>query len=72
VLPAGTPDAIVRRPNKAMSDAIDSPGVGDRLAQLGNKIAPAQQRTPEYLATFIRSEITKWAAPIRMSGVSLE
>jgi tripartite-type tricarboxylate transporter receptor subunit TctC len=72
VLPAGTPDALVRRLNKAMSDALDSPGVGDRLAELGNRVASAQQRTPEYLATFIRSEIAKWAAPIRTSGVSLE
>ena len=34
--------------------------------------ASAQQRTPEYLAKFLESEIRKWAAPIKASGVSVE
>jgi tripartite-type tricarboxylate transporter receptor subunit TctC len=72
VLPVGTPDVIVRRLNKALSEALDSPEVSDRLAQLGNIVSPAQQRTPEYLGAFIRSEIAKWAGPIRASGMSLE
>jgi tripartite-type tricarboxylate transporter receptor subunit TctC len=71
VLPKGTPDAIIRRLNKALSDALDTPAVKDRLTQLGNTIVPPAQRTPEYLAKFIRSEIAKWAGPIKASGVSM-
>jgi hypothetical protein len=26
--------------------------------------------TPEYLATFVQSEIVKWAAPIKASGAT--
>jgi hypothetical protein len=35
-------------------------------------VAPPHQRSSEYLGQFIRSEIDKWAGPIRASGVSLE
>jgi tripartite-type tricarboxylate transporter receptor subunit TctC len=60
------------RLNKAMSDVLDSPAVRDRLTELGNAIVPPPQRTPEYLAMFIRSEIEKWAGPIRASGISMD
>ena len=72
VLPRGTPSAIVRRLNKAMSDALDTPAVRDRLTRLGNTVVPPAQRTPEYLAAFIQSEIAKWAGPIKASGVTIE
>jgi tripartite-type tricarboxylate transporter receptor subunit TctC len=72
VFPAGTPDAIVQRLNKAMSDALDSPVVNGRLKDLGNMVALPHQRTPQYLAKLIRSEIAKWAGPIRASGASLD
>jgi tripartite-type tricarboxylate transporter receptor subunit TctC len=72
VAPVRTPEAIVRRLSKAMSDALDQPAVNGRYQQLGNMVAPPPQRTPEYLGGFIRSEIDKWAGPIRASGVSLE
>ena len=67
--PKGTPDAIIRRLNRAMSDALDTPAVGDRLRDLGTIPVRPKRRTPEYLTQFIMSEIEKWAAPIRASGV---
>jgi len=72
MLPKRMPDAIVRRLNAAMSDALDSPAVKDRLTQLGNVVVPRAQRTPEYLAKFLASEIGKWAGPIKASGVSMD
>ena len=72
VAPARTPGAIVRRLNKAMSDALDGPVASERYKRLGNTVAPPPQRSPEYLGKFIRSEIDKWAGPIRASGVALE
>jgi tripartite-type tricarboxylate transporter receptor subunit TctC len=71
VLPKGTPNAIVRRLNKALSVTLDSTAVKDRLTQLGNTVVPPAQRTPEYLARFISSEIAKWAGPIKASGTSM-
>jgi tripartite-type tricarboxylate transporter receptor subunit TctC len=72
VLPPRTPDAIVRRLNKAGSDAIDTPSVRERLAAVGVTVIPPQRRSPEYLAKYIPSEIEKWAGPIKASGVSGE
>ena len=71
-LPKGTPDPIVRRLNAAMSQALDTPWVRERLEKLGLEVPESAQRTPEYLATFLESEIRKWAAPIKASGVSVE
>ena len=71
-LPKGTPDPIVRRLNAAMSQALDTPWVRERLEKLGLEVPEPAQRTPEYLAAFLESEIKKWAAPIKASGVSVE
>jgi tripartite-type tricarboxylate transporter receptor subunit TctC len=72
VAPARTPEPIVRRLNKAMSDALDGPVASERYRRLGNTVAAPAQRSPEYLGQFIRNEIDKWAGPIRASGVVME
>jgi len=72
VLPLNTPDAIVRKLNKAASETIDTPMVRERYAILGVTVVPPQRRSPEYLAKFIPAEIEKWAGPIKASGVSGE
>lgn len=71
-LPKNTPAAIVNKLADAASKAMDTPAVKERLESLGAQIVPANQRTPAYLATFLKSEIDKWAAPIKASGVSVE
>ena len=71
-LPRGTPEPIVRRLNAAMSQALDTPWVRERLEKLGLEVPEPAQRTPEYLAAFLESEIKRWAAPIEASGVSVE
>ena len=42
-LPKGTPDAIVQKLNKAMSDALDDPAVRKRLEELGLEIVPRER-----------------------------
>jgi tripartite-type tricarboxylate transporter receptor subunit TctC len=71
-LPRGTPEAIVRRLNKAMSDTLDDPGVRRRLEDLGLEIVPPERRSPEYLAGFLPQEIERWAKPIREAGISAD
>jgi tripartite-type tricarboxylate transporter receptor subunit TctC len=71
-LPKGTPDPIVRKLNKAMSDAVDDPGMRKRLEELGLEILPPERRTPEYLAKFLPAEIEKWAKPIKAAGLTAE
>jgi tripartite-type tricarboxylate transporter receptor subunit TctC len=70
--PKGTPDAIVRRLNAATNEALDTPAVRARLEALGLEAPEPARRSPEYLAEFVKSEIERWAAPIRASGVSVE
>jgi len=71
-VPAKTPDPVVRRLSQALTAALDTPAVRDRLQELGNRAAPAARQSPEYLGKFLRSEIVKWAAPIKASGTSLD
>jgi tripartite-type tricarboxylate transporter receptor subunit TctC len=71
-LPKGTPDAIVKKLNGAMLDAMHSSAVSDRLSSLGAEIAPDNQATPEYLAKLVKDETAKWAKPIQASGVSVD
>ncbi len=72
VLPLKTPDAIVRRLNKAAGEAIDTPSTRERLAGLGVTTVATERRSPEYLGKYIPAEIEKWAGPIKASGVSGE
>jgi tripartite-type tricarboxylate transporter receptor subunit TctC len=71
-LPRQTPDAIVARLNAAVTATLDTPAVRDRLQGLGAVVPPPQHRTPAYLGAFVASEITKWAAPIRASGITVD
>ena len=51
---------------------MKTPAVKNRLEGLGVMIVPAEKQTPEYLDQFVKSEIEKWAAPIRASGAEVE
>jgi tripartite-type tricarboxylate transporter receptor subunit TctC len=70
--PKGTPEAIVRKLNKAMSDALDDPAIRKRLEELGLEIVPPERRTPQYLASYLPAEIERWAKPIRAAGISAD
>ena len=71
-LPKGTPEPIVRRLNKAMSDMLDNPSVRKRLEDLGLEIVPLERRSPEYLAKLVPEEIARWGAVIRAAGITPE
>jgi tripartite-type tricarboxylate transporter receptor subunit TctC len=57
---------------KATAEAIDTPAVRERFKTIGVVVTPPEQRSPEYLAKFIKNEIARWAVPIKASGVSVE
>jgi tripartite-type tricarboxylate transporter receptor subunit TctC len=65
-------NAIVRRLNKAMSDALDTPAVLARLEELGADVAPPERRTPEHLGQLVPVEIERWARLIRAAGISVD
>lgn len=71
-LPKGTPAAIVQRLHEAAVEAMQAPALRQRLADLSVTLAAPERTTPEYLAQFVKSEIEKWAVPIRSSGVTVD
>jgi tripartite-type tricarboxylate transporter receptor subunit TctC len=71
-LPKGAPAAVVAKLHDATLAAMHTPAMKDRLAGIGAVVVSDDRATPEYLAGFVKSEIEKWAAPIRASGASVE
>ena len=71
-LPRRTPDPIVQTLNKAVVEALHTPTVRTRMLELGSVVVSDERTSPQYLAGFIKSEIAKWAGPIKASGVSID
>jgi len=71
-LPKGTPAELVGKLNAAMVKVMDNPAAREKLAGLGLQAVAPERRTPAYLASFVESEIKKWAEPIRASGATGE
>jgi tripartite-type tricarboxylate transporter receptor subunit TctC len=71
-LPKGAPADIVKKLNDAAVQAIDTPAVKERLAGLGAMVVAPDRRSSDYLGKFVKSEIEKWAAPIKQSGASVD
>jgi tripartite-type tricarboxylate transporter receptor subunit TctC len=71
-LPKGAPEPIVNKLHDAALRAMHTPEVRDRLENLGAQIVPDAETTPQYLGNFVKSEIDKWAVPIKSSGVSVD
>jgi tripartite-type tricarboxylate transporter receptor subunit TctC len=63
--PKGTPAAVVAKLNAAAVKALDDEGVRKRLLDLGSVIPPAAERTPEALASLVKSEIAKWTPVLK-------
>src|SRR5205823_6423708 len=71
-LPKGAPAAIVKKLNAAIVQTMKTPEVRARLAGLGAQVVADNHATPEYLGQFVKSEIEKWAGPIKASGIIVE
>ncbi len=71
-LPKNTPDAIVKKIHDAVLEAMHTPSVRDKLTAFGAEIVSDQDATPQHLGDLVKSEIAKWAAPIKGSGVTVE
>jgi len=63
--PAGTPRAIIDRLNREVQAVVTNPAHRGRM--IAADFEPAQT-TPEQFGAFIKSEIVKWAAAVKISG----
>jgi tripartite-type tricarboxylate transporter receptor subunit TctC len=71
-LPKGTPEPIVYKLNAAFNQALESPETEKRLLAQGIEIPAKDRRTPTYASQFVQSEIVKYEAPIKASGIVIE
>ena len=67
--PAGTPPAAVLRISAAIAEALRTDEMRAKLAQQGSEPVGS---APEAFATFIATEIPKWAELVRISGATVE
>ncbi|MCC8956461.1 tripartite tricarboxylate transporter substrate binding protein BugD [Bradyrhizobium sp. Pear77] len=63
--PKGTSPAIIATLNAAAIKALDDENVRKRLLDLGSVIPAPANRTPEALATLVKSEIAKWTPVLK-------
>ncbi|WP_179283387.1 tripartite tricarboxylate transporter substrate binding protein [Bordetella genomosp. 9] len=69
VAPAGTPQAIVDKLNKAVNQAMTEPELRQRFEDLG--MAPMNE-SPAFFKKFLADEITRWRAIVQESHASVD
>jgi tripartite-type tricarboxylate transporter receptor subunit TctC len=70
-LPKGTPAEIVQKLSAATVATMNTPAIQLRMREIGADLVAPERRSADYLREFVESEIEKWAAPIRASGMSI-
>jgi len=71
-LPKGTPPAIIKKLHDATVATMETASVQQALKKVGGALVSAERRSPDYLAAFVVSEITKWRAAITAANVQME
>jgi tripartite-type tricarboxylate transporter receptor subunit TctC len=68
-VPTGTPRAIIDKLNKTINEALASPTVKARLAEMGGVLIAG---TPEDFGKIIVSETDKWSKVVKATGATAE
>lgn len=69
MVPAGTPPDVINRLNTELNKALKSPEVQERLAKQG---AETLGSTPAEYGAYIASELKRWEALVKATGISLD
>lgn len=72
LFPKDTPAPIVAKMHDAALKTMSDPDIRRQLQKLGASIVSSDRTSPEYLGTFVQSEIDKWASPIKGSGAVVD
>ena len=70
VAPAGTPRAIVDNLAAQIAKLLADPATRNKLTAIA--IEPLTGSTPDSFADYIKSEVDRWAAVVRNSGIEPE
>ena len=68
----GTPKRVIAKLNNAVVETLADQTVRQRLTDLGQIIAAADQQTPSALAAYHRAEIEKWWPIIKAANIKVE
>jgi tripartite-type tricarboxylate transporter receptor subunit TctC len=71
-MPKGVPDNVANKLNASIVETLKTGWVRDRLLGMGAQVVSEDRMTRQYLTGFVKSEIEKWAVPIKASGVSVD
>jgi tripartite-type tricarboxylate transporter receptor subunit TctC len=71
-VPKGTPKEIVAKLNAAAVGALNDPAVVKQLENLGLRMPPKNQLTPEALGAWQKAEIAKWWPMIKAADVKVD
>jgi tripartite-type tricarboxylate transporter receptor subunit TctC len=69
MVPAGTPQASIRRAQQALAKALAIPAVKERIVNVGAEIVGS---SPEEFAAFLKSEYASWAKVVKEVGITVE
>jgi tripartite-type tricarboxylate transporter receptor subunit TctC len=67
--PKDTPEPIVAKFNGVLRVVLDHPQLHARLREAATTVVPSEQRSPDYLRSFLDREIKTWAGAIKASGI---
>jgi tripartite-type tricarboxylate transporter receptor subunit TctC len=71
-VPKGTPQDIVAKLNAATVDALNDPAVRKQFENLGLRMPPKDQLSPEALGAWQKAEIAKWWPMIKAANVKVD
>jgi tripartite-type tricarboxylate transporter receptor subunit TctC len=70
MVPAGTPEAIVRKLYAATIAAATDPEVTKRMEEAG--AIPATSKSPEDFKAYLDTETARWSAVVKETGATPE
>jgi tripartite-type tricarboxylate transporter receptor subunit TctC len=70
--PHGTPKEAIARINAAFNIAMADPAVAKRIADQGMELPTRERQTSDGFAAYLKSEMDKWGAVIRESGMKAQ
>jgi len=68
--PGKTPQPVVARLHRALTQALNDPALKKRFADDGAETAPSE--SPQAFDGFIRAEMNKWAKVIKSAGIEMQ
>ncbi|OZI61095.1 Bug family tripartite tricarboxylate transporter substrate binding protein [Bordetella genomosp. 11] len=69
IAPAGTPPAVIDKLAQALKQAVEDPGIQQKLAAVG---AEPMYTPPQAFAGIVRDDYARWSALIKKAGIKVD